>query len=87
MKEKWFEFVKANKCYWTHGMTLNRLDKVKEAVFQDEDIMWDLMIRHGGKYLPPEKLEKENKAIFDHGIGNFVCNIHYKMMDLKIIKG
>lgn len=87
MKEKWFEFVKANKVYWTHGMTLKRLERVKDAVFKDEDIMWDLMVRHHGNDFEPEILMLNDKHFFDHAIGNFVCNIHYKMMDLKIIKG
>ena len=87
MKDKWFEYVKANKAYWTNGMTAKRLDKVKEAVFSDKNIMWDLLTRHGANEQTPEQMAEENKPMFDHCIGNFVCNIHYKMMDLGIVKG
>ena len=87
MKEKWFDYVKANKVYWTNGMTAKRLDKVRDAVFSDKHIMWDLLNRHGADKKEPEQMKSEDKAMFDHCIGNFVCDIHYKMMDLKIVKG
>ncbi len=86
MKEKWYVFVIANKNYWTHGMTLKRLDKVKAAVFADEDIMWDLLQRHGGKDKTPEEMKANDKECFEHCIGNFVCNIAYKMAESGIVK-
>jgi len=87
MKEIWYDFVKENKEYWTNGMTLIRLEKVKNSVFADSNIMWDLMTRHGAKSMTPNEMKAFNKQLFDHCIGNFVCNIHYKMMDMKLIKG
>jgi hypothetical protein len=86
MKDKWFEYVKMNKVYWTHGMTLKRLDKVKDFVFEDKEIMNDLLVRHGANEKSPEEMKIENRDLFDHCIGNFVCNIHYKMIDKGIVK-
>lgn len=68
-------------------MTAKRLDKVKGAVFADKHIMADLLERHGARKEAPEAMKRDNKAVYDHCIGNFVCSIHYKMMDLRIIKG
>ena len=87
MKEKWFEYVKANKNYWTNGMTAKKLDKVKDVVFANKDIMFDLLNRHGGSYQTPKEMKENNRELYDHCIGNFVCNIHYCLMDEKIIKG
>jgi len=49
--------------------------------------MFDLLERHNCKNIKPELMELNDKQTFLHAIGNFVCNIHYKMMNLKIIKG
>ena len=87
MANKWFQFIIDNKRLWTNGMTKNRLDKVKEFVFADKDIMWDLLTRHGANELEPVQMEKENPHTYEHCLGNFVCNIHYKMMEKNIIKG
>lgn len=86
-QEKWFQYVLENKKYWTNGMTKKRLEKVKDFVFSDKDIMWDLLTRHGADKLEPKQMEKENLQMYEHCIGNFVCNIHYIMMDKKLIKG
>lgn len=87
MKEKWFDFVMNNAYYWTHGMTFRRLERVKEFVFEDKATMDDLLIRHRGHELTPQQMKEMDLELFRHCIGNFVCNIHYIMMDHKIIKG
>lgn len=87
MKEVWFDYLKSNKQYWSRGMTAKRLDKVKDAVFADKDIMWDLLTRHGGANKTPYDMMNQDKEWFNHCMSNFICNIHYKMMDLKMIKG
>jgi len=87
MKEKWFEYVMTNKKLWTNGWTVKRLEKVKVAVLSDEDIMFDLLERHNGKTIDAETMKATDKEIYNHCISNFICNIHYKMMDLKLIAG
>ena len=87
MKEKWFQFIIDNKEYWTNGMTVKRLQKVKSHVFEDEPTMSDLLNRHGAIDKTPEEMKLFDRNLFDHCIGNFVCNIHYIMMDRNIIKG
>lgn len=86
MKEIWYEYVIANKSLWPYGMTLIRLNKVKSAVFADEDIMWDLLVRHGADKKTPEEMMASEKDTYEHCIGNFVCNIIYKMKLEKILK-
>jgi hypothetical protein len=86
MKDKWYNYIITNKNLWGNGWTLKRLDKVKNAVLIDEDIMFDLLQRHNGENIEPEQMKETDKSTYDHCIGNFVCNIHYKMMDLKLIK-
>ena len=71
-KEIWFQFVCDNKKYWANGFTLKRLEKVKQYVFDDESIMWDLLVRHVDN--------------FNHCIGNFYCNIFNKMIQTGIYK-
>lgn len=85
-KNIWFDYLLNHKESWTHGMTEKRLLKVKEKVFNDEPTMYDLLIRHGGKDMTPDQLKEYDIHLFNHGYGNLVCNIHYIMMDEKIIK-
>jgi len=87
MGEIWFDYVILHKKFWTYGWTVKRLNKVKEFILNDSDIMFDLLERHNCKNIKPELMELNDKQTFLHAIGNFVCNIHYKMMNLKIIKG
>jgi hypothetical protein len=85
MKEQWFQYVIDNKDLWCNGFTLNRLMKVKSAVLTSDSIIADLY-RHGAHQISPAIMKGEKKQTFDHCIGNFTCNILYKMMELKIIK-
>lgn len=87
MYDTWYDYLLAHKEYWTHGMTTKRLEKVKSLVRQDQWIVNDLFIRHGAVYETPEQMKEKNEYQFNHGFGNFVCNIHYLMIKEKIIKG
>ena len=84
-KEIWFQFVCDNKKYWANGFTLKRLEKVKQYVFDDESIMWDLLVRHG-KDLTPQQMKESDVDNFNHCIGNFYCNIFNKMIQTGIYK-
>ena len=86
MKEKWFEYLKQNKSWWTSGMTLNRLDKVKDFVLSDQYIISDLLLRHGGDKQTPEEMKINNKETFEHCMSNFAINIFDKMVETKIYK-
>jgi hypothetical protein len=86
MKQLWWDYIVNNKKYWANGFTYPRLAKVKEHVFADKDIMWDLMVRHDGANLTPQQMQVSCKETFDHCVGNFFCNIANKMYELKIIK-
>ncbi|MGN6435961.1 MAG: hypothetical protein ACTHMM_05480 [Agriterribacter sp.] len=83
-EELWFDFVIKNKKHWAHGFTVKRLQKVREAVMDDNNIMFDLLQRHGGDKLIPEQMREKDVFTFDHCIGNFTCNILYKMMDTGV---
>lgn len=87
MKDKWFEYVVTNKNLWGNGWTAKRLEKVKVAVLEDKDIMYDLLQRHSANTIDAETMKATDKELYSHCIGNFICNIHYKMMELKLIKG
>ena len=85
MANKWFQFVMDNKRLWTNGMTKNRLEKVKEFVFADKDIMWDLLTRHGANELEPAQMEKENPHTYEHSWhGSY--ELHHKCMLNPIIQ-
>ncbi len=87
MKEKWFEYVVENKRLWGNaGITLKRLEKVKDAVLSDKDIMFDLLERHSGNEKTPEEMKTTDYECYNHCIGNFVCSIIYKMMDEGLIR-
>lgn len=85
-RELWFDFVIKNKKHWAHGFTVKRLNKVREAVLEDEYIMSDLLDRHGGEKLIPELLREKDLEIFNHAIGNFTSSILSKMIDKGIYK-
>ena len=84
--ELWFNYVVANKNLWANGFTLKRLEKVKPLVLSDKDIMFDLLKRHGADNLSPEEMKAKDTHTYNHCIGNFTCNIMYKMMNEGIIK-
>jgi hypothetical protein len=84
MKNKWFDFIVLNKNHWGNGWTLKRLSAVRFAVLNDNNFMFDLLERHGGKDLMPEQMKEKDKEMFSHCIGNFSCNIHYKMIEVNI---
>lgn len=84
--EIWFDFLVEHRSAWCHGFTYKRLQKVKEHVLSDKYIMEDLLIRHGGKTDLPKGMVRFAPEIFKHAIGNFSCNILYKMRELKIVK-
>ncbi len=86
MKEVWFQYIIDNKKHWCNGVTLKRLEKVKSAVLDDEDIMFDLLHRHGADKQTPEQMMKSYRKVFDHCIGNFSTAIMFKMMDVGLIK-
>jgi hypothetical protein len=82
MKYKWFDYVVADKNLWADGWTTKKLEKVKSAVLSDKDILYDLLERHDGQTMEPEQMKETDKVMYEHCISNFVCNIHYKMMEI-----
>ncbi len=86
MRDIWFEYVIKNKDLWPQGFTLKRLEKVKDQVLNDKNIMFDLLKRHGADEKTPEAMKASDSKHYDHCIGNFCCNILYKMRELGIVK-
>lgn len=86
MKEKWFQYIVDNKNHWCNGFTIHRLNKIKEVVLLDKDIMWDLLMRHNANVETPEQMMKSDKEKFNHCVGNLTCNIRYKMLQTGMIK-
>ncbi len=84
--EEYFAWVVNNKKHWCHGFTLKRLEAVKQHVFSNDDIMWDLFERHRFIDFTPEEAKQNDLESFWHGIGNFTSSILYTMMDKGIIK-
>ena len=86
MREIWYQYLIDNKNHWCNGFTLKRLEKVKDFVLTDNDIMSDLLIRHGGNDICPEGMKIEDLVTFKHAIDNFSCSILYKMIEKGIYK-
>lgn len=86
MKEVWYNYLINHSEYWGHGVTLKRLEKVKQHVFSDKPTMDDLLIRHKASEMTPEQMKEYSSDLFDHCMGNFAANVYYIMMDLKMIK-
>lgn len=86
MRDKWFDYVIANKKIWANGFTLKRLNNVRDAVLSDTNIMYDLLKRHSAEDMTPEQMQSHDMHLYNHCIGNFTCNILYKMIEQKLIK-
>ena len=86
MQELWFSYIMGDKKLWANGFTAKRLEKVKAHVLSDTDILFDLLIRHGGNKTLPAEMKANNPGCYDHCIGNFVCSILSKMMETGVIK-
>ena len=86
MKEVWWNYVVENKKTWVNGFTLQRLWKVRSWVLNDPDIMFDLLYRHNGEKESPEDMKIKEPVSYNHCIGNFVCNIRYRMREVGILK-
>lgn len=78
--EEYFDYVVKNKKGWCHGFTLKKLEAVKEDVFTNHDIMWDLLDRHRFMDGSPEQQRIADIRGFEHGIGNFTTSILYTMV-------
>jgi hypothetical protein len=86
MKNIWYQYLVDHKEWWCSGFTKKRLEKVKDAVLSNEEIMWDLMHRHEGKNMTPEQMEKNNLFMFNHGFGNLASSVFKVMHDKKMVK-
>ncbi len=86
MKEIWFQYIVDNKKYWANGFTLRRLEKVKDAVLSDTNIMWDLLERHNAKVTTPQQMRETFQDMYNHCVDNFSCNVANKMREIGILK-
>lgn len=80
----WWTFFLSEKKYWGHGLTLSKLTKIKDNIFQDGGIWYDLIIRHNFNRFPWEERDL-NKDMFEHAIGNFAGSIYKKAYKLRVI--
>ncbi len=53
------------------GVTAHRLNKIKPAIFNDNDFWSDVILRHDGIRYTPEQLKAGDRANYNHCLGNF----------------
>ena len=82
MGNLWFDYVASHKNLWCSGFTAKRLATIRDAVLADSHIMSDLLERHSGAQLTPERMLETDEAMFFHGMGNFTYAISYKIREL-----
>lgn len=75
MKNVWFNHLLENPKFWPKGFTKKRLEKIKNQVLSDKDIMWDLLKRHGAQNLTPDKMKEQHNETYLHCMGNFAGNV------------
>ena len=85
--EWWFNFLIKNKKYQCVGMTVKRLEKVKDVIIMDERLRDD-MNRHRSmsKWNPGMAEMNMDKAVFDHWIGNFVSISRQILVEQGVLK-
>lgn len=81
----WNYFIK-NKKYWGHGVTIKRLEKIEEFIFNDAFFWQDILDRHNGENRSPEEMKSQDKEIYLHMIGNFAGMIYGVLIRKGIIK-
>ena len=86
LKNRWWNHYITSKVYWTHGVTLQRLEKIKSIVFKDNFFWSDILLRHGGSNYKPEELKKRDSDIYDHLMGNMSGMIHEILFKKGLVK-
>jgi hypothetical protein len=82
-KNQYWNHFMVMKSYWPQGFTRNRLNKVKEIIWNDNNFWDDILLRHGAYDKSPSELSDE---IYQHLFGNFAGMLSSIMHEKKIIK-
>lgn len=82
--EYWHHF-EYNKQLWPNGFTKKRLDEAWKGLIDYKPFWDDILERHGGKDMRPEKM-KENESVYDHCMGNMAAMIREHMVEEEIIR-
>jgi len=87
--EYWNHFVArwvTEKVGGGYKVTGPRLQKIKGEIMRDEDFWLDVITRHGGLKVTPEKMMQDDIEVYNHCLGNFWGMIYQTMMERGLIK-
>jgi hypothetical protein len=63
-----------------HGITQQRLDRIKNIVWTDQQFWQDVIIRHGLDKETPKQLLERDSFTYDHCFGNFWAMIRHRII-------
>lgn len=86
IKKIWLLWFLANKQYWCNGLTYTKIIKMESNIINDKEIWYDLLERHPMNNKLPWNAENEDKATYNHAIGNMAGIIAYKAQLLGYIR-
>jgi hypothetical protein len=78
-KNEYWNYFLTQKDFWGHGVTLNRLKKVKTILWHDDNFWSDILFRHNGGMETPEQMKMRDKFAYNHCIGNMASMITQTM--------
>ena len=85
--------------YWNHfvarwtvegigggsGVTGDRLRKVRQVLFDDDEFWLDVVGRHNGRNQTPESLQMCELDVYDHCLGNFWGMVYQTLVERGLI--
>lgn len=82
----WWNWFCCSPKYWGYGLTLKKLSKLKDSIFDNSFIWNDLFDRHSMRYVMPWKAMGRDIDNYNHAIGNFAGMIYEKAVLYKLIR-
>ncbi len=75
-KNEYWQYFCNHKKLWGHGVTLKKLEKIKQTIWNDGAFWSDILFRHSGLERSPKEYKDAQPASFVHCIGNFSSMIY-----------
>ena len=65
--------------------TAAKLCKVKLIIWNDATFWDDILLRHDGMYITPERMQQERSDVYEHCLGNFWGMLMQSMVEHHIL--
>jgi hypothetical protein len=78
---RWAMRVGSGGC---HGATGLNLKQAHEKIMWDNEFWEDVVVHHGGLEMTPEEMEKTDREVYHHCLGNFWVRVATLLADMGL---